>query len=52
MKFTEMQAAGNDMILINDLEDKIKDYTSLALKVCDRHFGVGADGLEICKKVM
>lgn len=50
MKFTKMEGAGNDMILINDLNDKIKDYKNLALKICDRHFGVGADGLEICKK--
>lgn len=50
MKITKMQGAGNDMILINGIENKIKDYSSLALKVCDRHFGVGADGLEVCEK--
>lgn len=50
MKITKMQGAGNDMILINGIENKIQDYSSLALKVCDRHFGVGADGLEVCEK--
>ncbi|MCT4594168.1 MAG: diaminopimelate epimerase [Anaeromicrobium sp.] len=49
MKFTKMQAAGNDFILINGFEYEIDDYNGLAKKVCDRHFGIGADGLMVCK---
>ena len=49
MKFVKMQGLGNDFVILNctDDEDYIpsKQYHSLAAKVCDRHFGVGADGL-------
>ena len=44
MKFTKMQGAGNDFVLVeaNKIE---RDWTQLAKTLCDRHFGVGADGL-------
>lgn len=46
MKFTKMEGLGNDFILINCLIEKLKDdYSHIAQKLCDRHFGVGADGL-------
>ncbi|OQB51878.1 MAG: Diaminopimelate epimerase [Firmicutes bacterium ADurb.Bin146] len=45
MKFTKMHGAGNDYIYINCLDCKIDDPSSLALKLSDRHFGIGADGL-------
>lgn len=45
MKFVKMHGLGNDFIMINDLQQEIKDYSGLALKLCDRHFGIGADGL-------
>jgi diaminopimelate epimerase len=47
LRFTKVQGLGNDFILINGLEEKIKiiDFPELAVKMCDRHFGVGADGL-------
>lgn len=50
MKFNKYQAAGNDFIIINGLEKQDEDYKDLALKICDRHFGIGADGLMICKR--
>lgn len=50
MKFDKYQAAGNDFIIINGLEKSNEDYNTLALKVCDRHFGIGADGLLVCEK--
>lgn len=38
-----MQGAGNDFVVV---QSKInRDWAPLALKMCDRHFGVGADGL-------
>jgi len=44
MKFAKMQATGNDFILIEASETK-RDWSALAKAMCDRHFGVGADGL-------
>ena len=44
MKFTKMQGAGNDFILI-DTSDTGRDWAPMALAMCDRHFGIGADGL-------
>lgn len=50
MKFTKMQAAGNDFILVNGLEEQKDNWNEFAKKVCDRHFGVGADGLMFCSE--
>lgn len=50
MKFTKMQAAGNDFILVNGLEKQKDDWNEFARKVCDRHFGIGADGLMFCSE--
>lgn len=44
MKFTKMQGLGNDFIIIESL-DKKRDMRDLARKLCDRHFGIGADGI-------
>lgn len=43
--FTKWQGCGNDFVLVNCLEEKIKDYAALTKKVCDRHYGIGADGM-------
>ena len=43
MKFAKMQATGNDFILIEATEEH--DWPRLAASMCNRHFGVGADGL-------
>ena len=45
MKFTKMQGAGNDYIYVNCFEEKVADPNTTAVKVSDRHFGIGADGL-------
>lgn len=47
MKFLKMHGCGNDFV-IADYEENI-DYSSLAIKICDRHIGVGADGLILVK---
>lgn len=48
MNFCKMHGLGNDFILINGLTENIaEDYNQLALKICHRNFGVGADGLMI-----
>lgn len=44
MKFSKLQATGNDFILI-DARTMKGEWSKLAQAMCDRHFGVGADGL-------
>jgi len=44
MNFTKMQGAGNDFILI-EAGNISRDWSKTATAMCDRHFGVGADGL-------
>ena len=44
MKFTKMQGIGNDYILI-DAREMDRDWAQVAVAMCDRHFGVGSDGI-------
>jgi len=44
MKFTKVQGSGNDFVLLEADESK-RDWSRLAVAMCDRHFGIGADGL-------
>ncbi len=43
MKFAKMQATGNDFVLVE--ADTERDWPQLAKSMCNRHFGIGADGL-------
>jgi diaminopimelate epimerase len=43
--FTKWQGCGNDFVIIDCQKEPIDDYAAMAKKICDRHFGVGADGL-------
>ena len=43
MRFAKMQATGNDFVLVE--ADAERDWPRLARSMCDRHFGVGSDGL-------
>ena len=52
MRFTKMHGAGNDYVLMDardyvlmDARDMEEDWSSLARAMCDRHMGVGADGM-------
>lgn len=49
MKFTKMHGAGNDYIYIDCFSETIKEPESLAKKLSDRHFGIGADGIVLIK---
>ncbi|TYT75212.1 diaminopimelate epimerase [Desulfobotulus mexicanus] len=45
---TKMHGLGNDFLLADDRNGSIAEklsYGELAVKICDRHFGIGADGL-------
>lgn len=45
MKFTKMHGCGNDYVYVNLFEGKLEDPASVSIKVSDRHFGIGSDGL-------
>src|SRR5919199_2587281 len=45
MRFTKMHGVGNDFIIMDPGEVEGTDLAALARRVCDRHFGVGADGI-------
>jgi len=46
MKFSKLQATGNDFILVDSFTGPEEgNWSELARAMCDRHFGVGADGL-------
>jgi len=44
MNFTKVQGAGNDFILV-EAGGVNRDWSQIAVAMCDRHLGVGADGL-------
>lgn len=45
MKFTKMHGIGNDYIYVNCLEKELENPSEAAIRLSDRHFGVGSDGL-------
>jgi diaminopimelate epimerase len=45
MKFEKMQGTGNDYIYFNLFEERIDAPSTLSIKLSDRHFGVGGDGI-------
>ena len=45
MKFVKMHGTGNDFVMVDGRYLPERDWAFLARRVCDRHFGVGADGL-------
>jgi diaminopimelate epimerase len=46
LTFTKLHGTGNDFILV-DARRRRADWAQLAVRLCDRHFGIGADGLII-----
>lgn len=45
MKFYKYCGTGNDFVLLENFDGALADYPALARRLCDRHFGIGADGL-------
>lgn len=45
MRFTKMQGIGNDYIYVNCFKENVPAPESVSIKVSDRHFGIGGDGL-------
>ena len=47
MKFTKMHGIGNDFVVINALNEQLDEanFQDMAIKMNDRRFGVGGDGI-------
>ncbi|MCL1933676.1 MAG: diaminopimelate epimerase [Candidatus Azobacteroides sp.] len=45
IRFDKMQGTGNDYIYVDARSETVENPESLAVKISDRHFGVGSDGL-------
>ena len=49
MKFTKMHGIGNDYVYVNCFQETVENPSELAIKVSERHFGIGSDGLILIK---
>lgn len=48
LDFSKMEGLGNDFVILDDRDGRIEaamPYPRLARKLCDRHFGIGGDGI-------
>ena len=52
MEFWKMNGAGNDFVVLNNMDGSIdpKEYGYLAKTLCHRHLSVGADGLMVVEQ--
>jgi len=50
LKFTKMNGAGNDFVLFDNRDGAIQLTASAIEKLCDRHRGIGADGVLVLEK--
>lgn len=45
IRFTKMSGLGNDFVMIDDREERLELSDAQVAALCDRHFGIGADGV-------
>ncbi len=45
-----MEGCGNDYIYIENFDDSITCPESLCINLCDRNYGIGADGIVLIEK--
>lgn len=50
INFTKMHGLGNDFVIIEDCEELPQNKYEFARNVCNRHTGIGADGLILVRK--
>ena len=49
LSFTKMHGIGNDFVLISDLAEEWDLSPAAVMLLCDRHFGIGADGVLVVR---
>ena len=49
MKFIKMHGLGNDYVYVDCFKETVENPTETAIKVSDRHFGIGSEGLILIK---
>lgn len=49
LHFTKMEGLGNDYVYVNCFKETVEHPSELAIRVSDRHFGIGSDGLILIK---
>jgi diaminopimelate epimerase len=49
MDFSKLEGTGNDFVVI-DARSQDRDWSALAREICDRHFGVGGDGMILASR--
>src|SRR5712692_7206169 len=50
LRFTKMNGAGNDFVLVDNRSGELRLQKEQVVKLCDRHRGVGADGVLLLEK--
>lgn len=50
LKFAKMHGAGNNFVIFEDMDNKYKNLEGIAKVLCDRAFGIGADGILLVRK--
>jgi diaminopimelate epimerase len=45
LRFAKYHGTGNDFVMIQDIEDEVELTPELVAGLCDRHRGIGADGV-------
>ncbi len=50
LPFVKMHGLGNDFVMVEDLDSEIELTEDQVVRVCARHFGVGADGLILVRR--
>jgi diaminopimelate epimerase len=50
LEFTKMHGAGNDFVVLDGIRHQLPPLEPLAARLCDRHFGIGADQLLVVRE--
>ncbi|HEX7561620.1 MAG TPA: hypothetical protein VF347_05440, partial [Candidatus Humimicrobiaceae bacterium] len=51
INFSKLHGQGNDFIIIDAISREVRLEKTEIIRMCDRHFGIGADGIILAKKL-